>query len=130
MAVLHKTRLGDIEVDYCRECGGLWLDRGELERIVRTTRNAPQVLQVLRRKLIPLPTASPTPSELTEACPVCAKVTMREVVLGDLHIDYCTRCQGIFLDKGELDQAMDKVQAPGTRLSVLIAVAREAIPQD
>jgi Zn-finger nucleic acid-binding protein len=128
-AVLDKTRLGDVEVDYCRECGGLWLDRGELERIVRMTRNAAEVVKVLRRKLIPLPTAAPEPSELSDACPACARSTMREVAIAGLHIDYCTDCEGIFLDKGELDAAMERVKSPGTRMSVLIAVAQQAIPR-
>lgn len=127
--ILSKTRLGDIEVDYCKECGGLWLDRGELERIVRTTRKTPKVVNVLRRKLMPLPTASPIPSDLDATCPVCAETTMREVLLEDVHVDYCTRCSGVFLDKGELDTALAKVQSPGTRLSVLIAVAEEQIPK-
>ena len=128
-AVLSRTHLGDVEVDFCRQCGGLWLDRGELERIVRTTRKAPEVVQVLRRKLIPLPTAAPVPSELTAACPVCARTTMHEVELGGLHIDYCKDCMGLFLDKGELDAAMDKVRIPGTTMAVLIAVADEAVPR-
>lgn len=128
-AVLFKTRLGDIEVDYCRECGGLWLDQGELERIVRTTRKASEVVAVLRRKLIPLPTATPIPSELPHACPACARPTMREIAVAGLHVDYCTDCDGLFLDKGELDAALERVRSPGTRMSVLIAVAEEALPR-
>lgn len=128
-AVLDKTKLGDIEVDFCKECGGLWLDRGELERIVRTTRNAPDVVKVLHRKLIPLPTAAPQPSDLTESCPVCARATMREIALGALRVDYCTDCEGIFLDKGELDDAMERVKSPGTRMSVLIAAVGRSIPR-
>lgn len=127
-AVLDKTRLGDVEVDYCRECGGLWLDHGELERIVRTTRNAPDVVKVLRRKLIPLPTATPVPSDTRDACPACARTTMQEFAIGGLHIDFCTRCEGIFLDKGELDGAMERIRSPGTRMSVLIAVVGEEMP--
>ena len=128
-AVLDTTRLGDVEVDYCRECGGLWLDRGELERIVRTTRNAPDVVKVLRRKLIPLPTASPEPSDTPDACPACSTKTMREIALGQLRIDFCHRCEGIFLDKGELDAAMLRIKSPGTRMSVLIAVLGQAVPR-
>ena len=30
-SVLDKSMVGDVEVDLCPSCGGLWLDRGELE---------------------------------------------------------------------------------------------------
>ena len=112
-----------IEVDFCRDCGGLWLDQGELERIARLAQKSPEALSELRRKLIPLPTATPEPSDISASCPVCSRASMREVVLGDLHIDYCTICKGVYLDKGELDAALERVSLPGTRLSMLIAVA-------
>jgi len=35
-AKLETELIGDIEVDVCRECKGLWLDRGELEEIFLT----------------------------------------------------------------------------------------------
>ena len=38
-----------------------------------------------------------------------------EVDLGPVHIEYCDRCQGIFLDKGELDQAVQAVQGSTVR---------------
>ena len=122
-SVLDKTRIEDIEVDYCRECGGLWLDQGELERIARIAQQNPELVTELRRKLLPLPTARPEPSEITASCPSCARATMREVALGELHVDHCTVCKGVFLDKGELDAALEKVALPGTRLSVLVAAA-------
>jgi Zn-finger nucleic acid-binding protein len=31
-------------------------------------------------------------------------------MLGAVHVDYCSRCQGIFLDKGELQAAVDAVR--------------------
>ena len=122
--ILDKTHVDDVEVDHCRDCGGLWLDHGELERIARITKQNPELLGQLRRKLLPLPTAKAEPSEMTTSCPVCSRASIREILVGDsLHVDYCTICKGVFLDKGELDAALAKVAMPGTRLSVLIAVA-------
>ena len=31
-------------------------------------------------------------------------------MLGPVHIEYCGKCHGIFLDKGELDQAVTAVK--------------------
>jgi hypothetical protein len=44
-------RLG-IEIDYCPQCRGVWLDRGELDKVIeRSTREAAQAA--------PAPTAQP-----------------------------------------------------------------------
>ncbi len=31
---LHMTHRDGIEIDYCPECRGVWLDRGELDKII------------------------------------------------------------------------------------------------
>ena len=37
---LVMTDRNGIEIDYCPECRGVWLDRGELDKIIeRTTQN-------------------------------------------------------------------------------------------
>jgi len=33
------------------------------------------------------------------------------VVLGTVHVDYCGKCHGLFLDRGELEAAVQAVQA-------------------
>lgn len=40
-----------IEIDYCPQCRGVWLDRGELDKIIERSVTAPQ----------PQPYAPPTP---------------------------------------------------------------------
>ena len=54
-ATLTMSERGGIEIDYCPECRGVWLDRGELDKIIE-------------RSLTQAPTASapapaPTPTE-------------------------------------------------------------------
>jgi Zn-finger nucleic acid-binding protein len=46
---------------------------------------------------------------------------LKEVVVGPVHVDYCTKCHGVFLDRGELDQAVQAVR--GTTLRQVIALA-------
>ncbi len=31
---LHMTVRKDVEIDYCPQCRGVWLDRGELDKII------------------------------------------------------------------------------------------------
>src|SRR5262249_44448034 len=89
-SVLDKARVGDVEVDLCPSCGGLWLDHGEIERI---SRGQTSDLEKLRAALSG--SASPEPaSEENTACPACPGA-LNEVVLGPVHVDYCTKCHGV-----------------------------------
>ena len=47
-----------------------------------------------------MPTAPP--ADNSRPCPVCAGVRMRHAMLrGDLTLDYCARCGGVWFDRGE-----------------------------
>lgn len=37
---LLMSEKNGVEIDYCPECRGIWLDRGELDKIVERTRDA------------------------------------------------------------------------------------------
>lgn len=40
---LVMSNRNDIEIDYCPECRGVWLDRGELDKIIdRSAVNVPE----------------------------------------------------------------------------------------
>ena len=100
-AVLSRSTFGGVEVDLCDSCGGLWLDRGELEKLGETGG-----LEV--EKLKDTLTGSGTAAEASDtqsSCPACPG-TLKTVMLGPIQIDFCTQCQGLFLDKGELEQAL------------------------
>jgi uncharacterized protein len=115
-SVLDKARVADVEVDLCPSCGGLWLDHGEIERIGR---GKPDEMEKLRSAL----TGSSKPEESSETktnCPACPG-QLKEVLLGPVHVDYCTKCHGVYLDRGELDQAVAAVQ--GSTLRQVIALA-------
>lgn len=48
--VLEISMRHDIEIDYCPTCRGVWLDRGELDKIIeRSERNSPQDTPVAER---------------------------------------------------------------------------------
>jgi len=37
MVDLHIAKRQDVEIDYCPQCRGVWLDRGELDKIIKRT---------------------------------------------------------------------------------------------
>ena len=106
-SILDKATFQGLEVDLCPKCGGLWLDRGE---ITRTAKLPPTELSRLRGLLTGAGGPPPVPTENKAPCPACPG-TLSEVVLGTVHVDYCGKCHGLFLDRGELEAAVQAVQA-------------------
>jgi Zn-finger nucleic acid-binding protein len=105
-SILDKASFQGLEVDLCPKCGGLWLDRGE---ITRASKLPEAELARLRGLLTGKGGPPPVPTEHKAPCPACSG-SLAEVVLGTVHVDYCDKCHGIFLDRGELDQAVKAVQ--------------------
>ena len=58
--VLQMTDRQGVEIDYCPQCRGVWLDRGELDKII--ARSEAQAAPVAR----PAPAPSPGPDPRTE----------------------------------------------------------------
>ena len=122
-SVLDKTHIDEVEVDHCPACGGLWLDHGEIERL---SRKMASDIDRLRRLLLLGGDKGPpaVPSEVQGSCPACQTAGMQEVALGKITIDFCPRCKGLFLDRGEIDAAIDAVK--DTRMTVAQIVAAAA----
>lgn len=117
-SVLDKSVVGDVEVDLCPSCGGLWLDAGELEKIGKgSAGDVDKLRSALVGSMFPDP-----PSDTTTPCPACDG-KLREMKLGSVTIDFCGKCNGLFLDKGELDEAMKAVGGMSVK-QVLAAAGR------
>ncbi|GAB4085332.1 zf-TFIIB domain-containing protein [Myceligenerans cantabricum] len=52
-----------VEIDYCPQCRGVWLDRGELDKIIDRSIDAEIAAENTRRPLAPaaVPAAAPAP---------------------------------------------------------------------
>ena len=71
----------NVEIDLCLNCGGAWLDGGELEVVSGVD------LQLHRRL----------------SCPKCDFPMDIRTVRGT-EIDWCSRCDGVWLDTGEFER--------------------------
>ena len=123
-SVLDKSMVGDIEVDLCPKCGGLWLDYGEVAKLAALT---DAEVKPLHKLLTGGGGPPPIPSDAKAHCPVCPG-ELKEVVLGTIHVDYCTKCKGMYLDKGELLAAIEAVRPrlkAAAASKVVAAVAAE-----
>jgi uncharacterized protein len=85
-----------VEVDTCAECEGSWFDKGELARLDKIVE--PTLLEIRQ-----IPSKKEQMEKLN--CPVCSRIMLKSDHPRDRRVilDYCPVCQGIWLDKGELD---------------------------
>jgi Zn-finger nucleic acid-binding protein len=100
---LVPTQVGDITIEKCTQCGGMWLERGELDRLRDEKDNDIRWMDV---------------DLLHEAQKVTGKVSGRECPNGHgptvtlnygdtgLELDVCRVCGGIWLDPGEFDKML------------------------
>ncbi len=122
----------DIVLDRCRNCGGFWLDGGELDLVNKELQeimpvtgggfsefvnnvHLPYWYKRVRRKssetdisveVSPIKDAK-LKSETTYICPVCESNLNLYTVYG-IEIEGCPKCRGIFLDRDELRKLKDK----------------------
>lgn len=45
-------------------------------------------------------------------CPVCSDVDLAMSDRQGIEIDYCPKCRGVWLDRGELDKIIERSSAP------------------
>jgi membrane associated rhomboid family serine protease/Zn-finger nucleic acid-binding protein len=84
-----------VALDLCQRCHGLWLDAGELRKLEDTSIETVPLAGVR---------SAVAGQEVGALCPKCGAALTPSRVLdaGDLVIDECGRCRGVFLDAGEL----------------------------
>jgi uncharacterized protein len=89
-----------IEIDYCGQCEGIWLDSGELEALSAREERSDSLLATLR------PGVS---KESKRRCPICMK-GMKKIFIGNaapVLIDQCP-AHGMWFDSGELRKVLSE----------------------
>ena len=114
-AVVGK-RGNTVTLDLCPRCGGIWFERGEVQRV---SRQSPEALwSEIPRKTEPVRPpchgcGAPLDRDL-ERCPACGHrnvlrcpmcdVEMERRAQGSLVLDLCRRCEGVWFDHAELSE--------------------------
>ena len=97
--------LEEVEIDYCTDCGGIWLDAGELEELLGQADKAAKLLASFK--------PDPKSAEKPRNCPIRDK-KMQKIVVGQdkptLLIDKCAKGDGLWFDNGELHDIFDRAQ--------------------
>lgn len=97
-AHMVRSIQGDLQIDRCPSCHGLWLDALERERILAT----PKLAQKLDSD--PLPAAATRDDLRVINCPRdnSPMIAVSDPKQRHVRFEQCTVCGGAFLDAGEL----------------------------
>jgi len=98
---LRPIQYDDVEIDACLDCGGLWFEKKELDKVITAHEpsfagNEP-IMETLGSLI----------GETQKICPACDS-TLTEYDIAektDLRIDVCENCHGMWLERGELEHA-------------------------
>lgn len=95
-----------VQADVCPSCKGVWLDRGELEKVEETVEHdyseeLSRIPDIVGRAF----EAARQKSRGEMACPRCGVgMESREYAYcSQIMINKCPRCGGIWLDRGEIE---------------------------
>jgi Zn-finger nucleic acid-binding protein len=104
--VLNPQEIGDVVVDQCEVCHGIWLDLGELPAVIAFHRQHEQSLLLADVPIVA------TRNEVTGPCPRCGgegnMTRVTNLQDASLVMDSCPICYGIWLDGGELQRLMNQ----------------------
>ena len=90
------TKHAQLSYDACEQCGSLWLDAGELDKLAFKVAGSIEFCSQEEDE-----TRQPT-----RKCPRCIEVDLSPVKflgLTDINLDRCHNCGGFWLDGGELN---------------------------
>src|SRR4051812_26801485 len=157
LVMMEKTRLqgsgprGMLTLDHCERCGGVWFERGEVTELAS---RSPTELwaQIAPRTDRPRPPCHNCQTPLdrdAERCAVCGKSNeincpvcdqkMGRRKIGDLTLDVCAHCRGVWFDHAELtaiwsasfraaaESASDRPGAAGQAMAVGADVLMDAM---
>ena len=93
--------LAEVEIDHCNTCNGIWLDAGEMELLLGSSEKSKKLLDSFK--------IASHSAEKARKCPICLK-KMQKIIVGQaaapLLIDRCGKGDGLWFDKGELQNIL------------------------
>ncbi len=104
-STMRKIARDNVLVDRCPDCGGIWLDAGELELLEGGDGFDKQEILIQARK--ELMDEARRMVTVVGLCPKCERSKLHKVSKRGVELDVCGHCEGIFFDEGELDRVLE-----------------------
>ena len=104
---LSPRTFDPVQVESCPRCGGMFLDRGELDRIAEPHEGDLEFSTLHDETFRHKDAYGPAP------CPRCVDETMRKVefnIYTGVILDYCKRCGAFWLDGKEMGRINEEVR--------------------
>ena len=105
---------GEVEIDHCPKCSGLWFDPGELQQGVATGgEEAIRTMSAEHKANAQVGGVRDWKTEWLDEeegeCPRCRLALRRTSAKGkkDLFLDICPGCEGVWYDGGEVNEFLD-----------------------
>ncbi|MEN6386218.1 MAG: zf-TFIIB domain-containing protein [Phycisphaerales bacterium] len=89
-----------VEIDHCSQCGGIWLDSGELEQLFEDSKQAEALINSFKTRQ--------GVAENIHQCPICLKQMEKAAASSEIIIDRCSKRHGLWFDKNELQTILEK----------------------
>ncbi len=107
---------GDVQVDECRQCRGIWFDRGVLEEVKDKVDPDLRFLDFE----IWSPKALFNINADSFSCPRCRKIAMRQINFQepDIDITFCPFCEGVWLNAGDFKKILDAFSKEAASMNV------------
>lgn len=104
--ILIALEFNEVEIDYCTQCKGIWLDSGELELLLGNHEKTKTFLSIGSPAQVP-------EGEKSRKCPECDKKMTKESTQSDPPVifDHCPENHGLWLDAGELHTILDHMDS-------------------
>ena len=97
---------GDITVNTCSGCSGTWVPGISMHHLFRDYDDISDVEEAFAEIL------DPEFDPGTRHCPQCANRRLKSVEIDNTELNFCTRCKGLFFDRGELEAVFPNARVP------------------
>ena len=125
---LEEKNIENVKTDVCWVCEGIWFDKDELEKVLEADSKDFNKID-LDRGGLDGKEVSDVYKELDEKsikCPRCGEELKKELYPKGIRIDTCAKCDGIWLDGGEIHKLRERtlVKLADTVYTLKIAFAQ------
>ena len=97
MPMLQK-RIHDIDVDICPQCGGVWLDKGEMFRLRQLKPEEVKDFEIKPLEKLPARTSAPP-------CPICSQLLHPfKYAGGKVTLETCPNLDGLWIREQQMEE--------------------------